>query len=114
MPVMSDPLPETVTFHDHTNASGTIDLGTDGHPSLPSPVSLPNPELLRTHAVLGSMLHMSGVVDLFVGLVYTLKRENVGSLPLPTPDGVSFWKDVIDPDGDMSRLDGFVQSFGGI
>ena len=113
---MSDPLPETVTFRDHTNASGTLELGADGHSPLPSssPVSLPNPELLRTHAVLGSMLHMSGVVDLFVGLVYTLKRENVGSLPLPTPDGVSFWKDVIDPDGDMSRLDGFVQSFGGI
>ena len=112
---MSDPLPEMVTFHDHTTTSGTLDLeAASRHSSLPSPVSLPNPELLRTHALLGSVLHMSGVVDLFVGLVYTLKRENVGGLPLPTPDGVSFWKDVVDPDGDMSRLDRFVRSFGAI
>ncbi|KAM5541915.1 hypothetical protein V8D89_004225 [Ganoderma adspersum] len=111
MPVMSDPLPETVTFHDHTTASGALHLDADGHPSPPPCVGLPNPELLRTHAVLGSVLHMSGVVDLFVSLVYTLEREKVGNVPFPTPDGVSFWKDVIDPDGDVSRVDSVVRLF---
>ena len=92
------PLPETVIFQDHTRA--------DGRPS--PPVALPNPELLRTHAVLSTVLHMSGVMDISVQRGYGSAR--VDNQPFTTPGGVSFWKDMMGSDEEI--LDCMVQSFG--
>ncbi|KAI1792813.1 hypothetical protein LXA43DRAFT_1060492 [Ganoderma leucocontextum] len=101
-----DTLPDTVTFEDHSG-------GVDDNGQLVPPVSLPSRELLRMHAALGGALYASGVPDIFDRILNFTgeKRRDVGDLPLPTPDGLSFWKDVVDPDSSPDLVDPLIQSF---
>ncbi|KAI1782908.1 hypothetical protein LXA43DRAFT_931991 [Ganoderma leucocontextum] len=109
LPFPSMTVPDTITFRDHSGA--VVDDDDDGRrPGLQ--LQLPKPELLRAHAALGSVLYASGVAGIFDRIVYTMsfhRRDEVGDLPLPTPDGVSFWQEVVDSDGDV--LDRVVQPF---
>ncbi|KAI1786443.1 hypothetical protein LXA43DRAFT_897927 [Ganoderma leucocontextum] len=100
-------VPDTITFRDHSDA-----VDDDGRRPRGLQLQLPNRELLRAHAALGSVLYASGVAGIFDRIVYTMsfhRRDEVGDLPLPTPDGVSFWKEVVDSDGDV--LDRVAQPF---
>ena len=94
-------LPRTVTFRNHSRPR-VVDV--EGQQA--SPVSLPNPDLLRTHAALGNVLYTSGVVNIFDQILGPLdvKRPDLDSLPRVDPDGISFWKDVVDEAPDLHHL----------
>ncbi|KAI1794483.1 hypothetical protein LXA43DRAFT_997405 [Ganoderma leucocontextum] len=99
LPFPSMTLPKSVTFRDHSGA-----VAVDGQPA--PPVSLPNRKLLCMHAALGSVLYTSGVAGIFDRILDILdpKRPDVGDLPVPDPDGVSFWKDLVDAVPDLNHL----------
>ena len=102
-------LPDAITFRDH--GSDAADDDASGQPR--AALQVPSRELLRTHAALGSVLYASGVVHLFDRILFRFntgdRRDDLGDLSLPTPDGVSFWRDVVDEDEDV--LDRLVRSF---
>ncbi|PIL26590.1 hypothetical protein GSI_12348 [Ganoderma sinense ZZ0214-1] len=87
-------LPRTVTFEDLHLAPS----------SSPQPrASLPSRELLRGHAALGSVLYADGaaLASVFERIEEPLSRErpDESELPVPDPDGASFWRDLVVDDG---------------
>ncbi|KAI1783480.1 hypothetical protein LXA43DRAFT_1046668 [Ganoderma leucocontextum] len=89
-------LRHTVTLQDHTGAP--VDGSGDGE----KPVRniLPSRELLRMHAALGGVLYTTGLAGIFdwIENYPDRKSSDVGGLPLPVPDpdGASFWKGLVD------------------
>ena len=49
------------------------------------------------HAALASVLYTTGLASMFERIEDTLDRErpDVRDLPVPDPDGASFWRDVV-------------------
>ena len=89
----STSLPRTVTFQD---------LTPNPSPSRASPTSLPSPQLLRVHAALGRVLYATGAASLFERIedeepFLDPERPDVRApkLPVPDPDGASFWQDLV-------------------
>ena len=83
----------TVTFQDLSTPADRAPSGSQAQHA----VSLPNPELLTMHAALASVLYATGLASVFERIEDTLDRERPGvqDLPVPDPDGVSFWRDVV-------------------
>ena len=97
----STSLPRTVTFQD---------LTPNPSPSRASPTSLPSPQLLRVHAALGRVLYATGAASLFERIEDEepfLESDpcehpdvHAPKLPVPDPDGASFWRDLVVGAGD--------------
>ena len=107
-------LPKIVTFR---KDSGPRVVDIEGQQA--SPVNPPSRELLRMHATLGSVLYTSRVVGIFDRIHLNpldVEQPNVGELHLPDPDGMSFWKDLVDAGGPdlhhLARLLGVTSDYG--
>ena len=64
------------------------------------------------HAALASVLYATGAVSVFERIEDTLDRKwpDVQDLPVPDPDGVSFWRDVVADGVDPGKdLEGFAR-----
>ncbi|KAM5539554.1 hypothetical protein V8D89_006663 [Ganoderma adspersum] len=89
----STPLPRTVTFQDLSAGPG----------SSPPSISLPSQALLRAHAALGRVLYASGAASIFERIedeesfLDPCASPGVRALrlPVPDPDGASFWRDLV-------------------
>ena len=62
-------------------------------------VDLPDPNLLRLHAALAGVFHLTNVVYIF-RLIAKRSREP-GSPPVPSADGDAFMKSIVESEGDQ-------------
>nr|VWO99194.1 Polyamine oxidase (EC [Ganoderma boninense] len=97
----SPPVPRTVTFQD-------LDLAPGSASSPPSArAALPSRSLLRAHAALGSVLYANSaaLARIFERIEEPMARErpDVRELPVPDPDGASFWGDLVVRVGDVDE-----------
>lgn len=87
-----------ITFKDHSTTSDevpSVTLNASGkRPHDAVGVDLPDPDLVRLHAALADVLHMSGARHVF-DLISV--RCGPCSPPVPSADGDSFMKDIVDP-----------------
>ncbi|KAH9921012.1 uncharacterized protein B0H18DRAFT_880561, partial [Fomitopsis serialis] len=97
-----------VTFEDRNTEFTSSDdnasvpnSGTTPQPLQPSQkppgVEPPNPRLLRLHAALTSVLHLSGAASVFGALYRT--RSAASDSVLPDTNGPAFWTSVVSYDG---------------
>ena len=84
-------------FKDQSNE---IPLNASGRrPHIAVSVDLPDPNLLRLHAALAGVFHLTNVVCIF-RLIEKRSREP-GSPPVPSADGEAFMKSIVEPEGDQ-------------
>ncbi|KAM5539566.1 hypothetical protein V8D89_006675 [Ganoderma adspersum] len=73
------------------------EAATDAEPELPDPA------LIRVHATLVGVLHLSGAYTTFGRLF--LELEDSGHLAYPSPGGSAFWRSVVEYEGPESCVE---------
>ena len=73
------------------------EAATDAEPELPDPA------LIRVHAALAGVLHLSGAYTTFVRLF--LELEDSGHSAYPSPGGSAFWRSVVEYEGPESCVE---------
>ncbi len=90
-------IPESfeITFKDYSDDVPVNASGKRPHNAVS--VDLPDRDLLRMHAALAEVIHMSGAVRVFLSILYTPPGRTPTSSS-PRADGEAFMKGIVDPE----------------
>ena len=99
--LLPEKIPTHVVFKDHSEGISREESASGSSKSGPYPVSLPSRPLLRLHAALASVLHLSGATEAFE-ILTSPPGPGAGVPAVRSKSGADFMEEVVDYNGKIS------------
>ena len=97
--MLPEKIPTQVAFQDHSEEISRAEDASGSSQHNPYPVPLPSRALLRLHAALASVIHLSGAAEAFEILT---SPHGAGGPAVRSKSGADFMEEVVDYDGKIS------------